>query len=117
MHLPRVALLFAAVVVLGSGPGAAQDIPWKPYAEVTRDAEAASGIFSVYFKRDQVLLGLTPEQFNRDYLLVTQLSQGIGDLGLDGGTSLRTDLIRWMFAFWVTNFIGIAGLLIALRAL
>jgi hypothetical protein len=29
--------------------------------------------------------------------------------------NLRTELIRWMFAFWVTNFIGIAGLLIALR--
>ena len=29
---------------------------------------------------------------------------------------LRTELIRWMFAFWVTNFIGIAGLLIALRS-
>jgi hypothetical protein len=28
---------------------------------------------------------------------------------------LRTELVRWMFAFWVTNFIGIAGLLIALR--
>jgi hypothetical protein len=27
---------------------------------------------------------------------------------------LRTELIRWMFAFWVTNVIGIAGLLIAL---
>ena len=28
---------------------------------------------------------------------------------------LRTELVRWMFAFWVTNFAGIAGLLIALR--
>jgi hypothetical protein len=28
---------------------------------------------------------------------------------------LRTELVRWMFAFWITNFIGIAGLLIALR--
>ena len=28
---------------------------------------------------------------------------------------LRTELVRWMFAFWVTNFIGTAGLLIALR--
>ena len=28
---------------------------------------------------------------------------------------LRTEMVRWMFAFWVTNFIGIAGLLIALR--
>ncbi len=29
--------------------------------------------------------------------------------------TLRTELVRWMFAFWVTNFLGIAGLLIALR--
>ena len=29
---------------------------------------------------------------------------------------LRTELIRWIFAFWVTNFICIAGLLIALRS-
>ena len=29
--------------------------------------------------------------------------------------TLRTELVRWMFAFCVTNFLGIAGLLIALR--
>ena len=106
MRLPRSFVLFAAVV--GSGPAAAQDIPWKPYREVTRGAEAAAGLFSVYYKRDQVLLGLTPEQFDRDYLLVTQLSQGIGDLGLDGGTSLRSDLIRFhrqgdRVELWVVN--------------
>jgi hypothetical protein len=28
---------------------------------------------------------------------------------------LRTDLLRWMFGFWVTTLIGIAGLLIALE--
>jgi hypothetical protein len=28
---------------------------------------------------------------------------------------LRTDLVCWMFGFWVTTLIGIAGLLIALR--
>jgi hypothetical protein len=28
---------------------------------------------------------------------------------------LRTDLLRWMFGFWVTTFLGVAGLLIALR--
>jgi hypothetical protein len=106
VRLPRSFVLFAAVV--GSGPAAAQDIPWKPYAEVTRGAEAAAGLFSVYYKRDQVLLGLTPEQFDRNYLLVTQLSQGIGDLGLDGGTSLRSDLIRFhrqgdRVELWVVN--------------
>jgi hypothetical protein len=37
----------------------------------------------------------------------------------DGRTNLervRTELLRWMFGFWVTTLIGIAGLLIALRA-
>jgi hypothetical protein len=28
---------------------------------------------------------------------------------------LRTELVRWMFGFWVTTLLGIAGLLIALR--
>jgi len=28
---------------------------------------------------------------------------------------LRAELVRWMFGFWVTTLLGIAGLLIALR--
>ena len=108
MRLPRAIVLLAALVIVGPSPTAAQDAPWKDYLEVTSGAEAASGLFSVYFKRDQVLLGLTPAQFDRDYLLVTQLSQGIGDLGLDGGASLRSDLIRFhrqgdRVELWVVN--------------
>jgi hypothetical protein len=36
----------------------------------------------------------------------------------DGNTALervRVGLLRWMFGFWVTTLIGIAGLMIALR--
>jgi ribosomal protein L29 len=36
----------------------------------------------------------------------------------DGNTALervRVELLRWMFGFWVTTFIGLAGLMIALR--
>jgi hypothetical protein len=95
VRLSRFSFLFAALAFVGSSPAAGQDTPWKAYLDVVQGAEAASGVFSVYSKRDQVLLGLTPEQFDRDYLLVTQLSQGIGDLGLDGGSSLRSDLIRF----------------------
>jgi hypothetical protein len=29
--------------------------------------------------------------------------------------ALRSDLVRWMFGFWVSTLLGIAGLLIALR--
>jgi hypothetical protein len=29
--------------------------------------------------------------------------------------TLRTDLIRWMFGFWVTTLVALAGLVLALR--
>jgi hypothetical protein len=72
-----------------------KDGPWKSFTEVTKGAEVRSGIFTMYLKRDKTYLSLTPAQLNRDYLLVTQLSRGIGELGLDGGTSVRSDLVRF----------------------
>ncbi len=72
-----------------------KDLPWKPWAEVTKDARPLQGLFTAYLKRDNVYLDLKPDQFDRDFLLVTELSQGLGDFGLDGGTDLRSDLIRF----------------------
>jgi hypothetical protein len=72
-----------------------QDRPWKSFSDVTKGAEIRSGIFTLYLKRDKAYLALSPEQLDRDYLLVTQLSRGIGELGLDGGSSIRSDLVRF----------------------
>ncbi len=72
-----------------------QDGPWKSFSDVTKGAEVRSGIFTLYLKRDKTYLALTPAQLDRDYLLVTQLSRGIGELGLDGGSSIRSDLVRF----------------------
>jgi DNA anti-recombination protein RmuC len=57
--------------------------------------------------------------------LRTELRTEIGSLRLEFHTELpqvrtelqqvRTELLRWMFGFWVSTLIGIAGLLIALR--
>jgi hypothetical protein len=85
-----------------------KDVPWKSFSEVTKGARVQNGIFTLYFKRDNTYLSLAPTQLDRDYLLVTQLSQGIGELGLDGGTSIRSDLIRFHRAadrieLWVVN--------------
>ena len=85
-----------------------KDEPWKSFSEVTKGAQIQSGIFTIYRKRDNAYLALTPGQLDRDYLLVTQLSQGIGELGLDGGTSVRSDLVRFHRAgdrieLWVVN--------------
>jgi uncharacterized protein DUF5118 len=72
-----------------------KDGPWKSFSEVTKGAQVQTGIFTVYRKRDNAYLSLSPSQLDRDYLLVTQLSQGIGELGLDGGSSIRSDLVRF----------------------
>jgi hypothetical protein len=87
---------------------AKKDLPWKPWAEVTKDAQVLHGMFTAYLKRDNVYLDLKPDQFDRDLLLVTQLSQGLGDFGLDGGSDLRSDLIRFHRAgtkveLWLVN--------------
>jgi hypothetical protein len=83
-------------------------VPWKPWAEVTKDAQVHRGLFTAYLKRDNVYLVLKPEQLDRDYLLVTQLSQGVGDFGIDGGSSMRSDLVRFhrvgdKVELWVVN--------------
>ncbi len=50
--------------------------------------------------------------------LSSELRTEIAGLRLEFRTELqqvRTELLRWMFGFWVTTLIGIAGLLITLR--
>ena len=85
-----------------------KDVPWRSFSEVTRSARVLQGMFTVYQKRRGLLVGIRPDQFDRDYLLVTQVSQGIGEAGLDGGASLRSDLVRFHRAgdrveLWVIN--------------
>src|SRR6266487_2619503 len=67
----------------GGGPkpdSAKKDLPWKPFAEVTKDARVQTGLFTAYLKRESAYLALKPEQLDHDYLMVTELSQGIGEL-------------------------------------
>jgi vacuolar-type H+-ATPase subunit I/STV1 len=50
--------------------------------------------------------------------LRTELRTELAGLRVEFRTDLhqvRTELLRWMFGFWVTTLLGIAGLLIALR--
>src|SRR3989475_5214468 len=85
-----------------------KDLPWKPFAEVTKDARVQTGLFTAYLKRENAYLALKPEQLDHDYLMVTELSQGIGELGIDGGSDVRSDLIRFHkigdhVELWVVN--------------
>ncbi|MFL5402972.1 MAG: zinc-dependent metalloprotease [Gemmatimonadales bacterium] len=110
----RTAASVDTAVVTGNGDAAIQldddrkDGPWRSFSEVTKGAQIQSGVFTLYKKRDNAYLALAPGQLDRDYLLVTQLSQGIGELGLDGGTSVRSDLVRFHRAndrieLWAVN--------------
>jgi hypothetical protein len=47
-----------------------------------------------------------------------KLEQRLAELQAEFRTDLqqvRTELLRWMFGFWVTTLLGVAGLLVALR--
>ncbi len=97
MNPVRSAFLLLGVAAAATVPAAAQrsDGPGRPFGEVTRNSEVGSGIFTIYFRHDSVFLSLAPRQLEHDYLLVTQISQGIGELGLDGGATIRSDLVRF----------------------
>ena len=110
MKLARTCSLVLAAALAASAPVAAQrsDQPGRPIGEVIRGSEMGTGIFTIYFKRDSIFLSLAPRQLDHDYLLVTQISQGIGELGLDGGTTVRSDLVRFhregdRVELWVVN--------------
>jgi hypothetical protein len=107
---PRLAATLSVVALAGAASAGAQqkDGPGRPFAEVTKGSRATTGLFSLYSRGDAVLLSLAPSQLDRDFLLVTQISQGIGELGLDGGASVRSDLVRFhrqedRIELWVIN--------------
>src|SRR5512146_2840810 len=72
-----------------------KDVPWKPWAEVTKDARQLTGLFTAYVTGENVYLELKPGEYDRDCLRVTQLSRGRGGFGFDGGTDMRSDLSRF----------------------
>jgi hypothetical protein len=69
----------------------------------------------------ELRLGLRQEIAELRSELRTEIAgQGTEIAGLRGELrtglhQVRTELLRWMFGFWVSTLIGIAGLLIALR--
>ncbi|MEZ0334295.1 MAG: zinc-dependent metalloprotease, partial [Gemmatimonadales bacterium] len=108
MLIPRKLVQIGLLLTLASTPLGAQDESRKSFSEATKGSVVGSGLFTVYYKNDRALLSLPARQLDRDFLLVTQLSQGIGELGLDGGSTIRSDLVRFhretdRVELWVVN--------------
>jgi hypothetical protein len=69
-------------------------------------------------KLEQRLAELRAELREEIAELRSELRQEIGQLRLEFRTELqqvRTELLRWMFGFWVTTLLAMGGLMIALR--
>jgi hypothetical protein len=61
----------------------------KPFAELTRGAEARTGFFDTYRKGDKLWIAVPRERLGEPFLLNFEIAQGIGAGGLFGGTMLN----------------------------
>ncbi|HEX9692506.1 MAG TPA: zinc-dependent metalloprotease [Gemmatimonadales bacterium] len=85
------ALLLAVV-----GPAAAQEPPqgagdrgpFKPFADVVKDATEMNGFFDLYRTADKLYLAVPADRLEQDFLLTFEIARGIGSSGLFGGTML-----------------------------
>src|SRR6185436_17208462 len=63
--------------------------PFKPWAEVTKDATKREGWLDTYQKGDALFLAVPKDRLGKDFLISYQISQGVGAAGLFGGTMLN----------------------------
>ena len=73
----------------GAPPAASRPAnPYRPFADVTKDAVHRPGFFDTYQKDDKVFLAVPRDRLGRDFLIEMKIAQGIGANGLFGGTML-----------------------------
>ena len=63
--------------------------PFKPWADVTKDATRRQGWLDTYEKGDALYLAVPRDRLGKDFLISYQISQGVGAAGLFGGTMLN----------------------------
>ncbi|MEB3359807.1 MAG: zinc-dependent metalloprotease [Synechococcales bacterium] len=74
-----------------------QERSGKPFAEWVRNTHQLSGLFTVYRDRaeSKVYLEIDPRQLNQNFLCVTTISAGIGEVGLYPGWPLGDFLFQF----------------------
>lgn len=63
--------------------------PFKPFDEVTEEAELLEGFFDLYQKPGSLLLAIEPDQMGMEFLMNFEIARGVGARGLNGGTMLN----------------------------
>jgi Met-zincin/Domain of unknown function (DUF5117) len=69
--------------------------PFRPFADVVKDATESKGLITLWKKDDRVWAELKPEQFNQPFLFAAQRSTGIGTRGL---------FAHWMLGNYIVEF-------------
>jgi hypothetical protein len=71
-------------------------IDLEPFAEVIKDTEKQSGLFTIYLKNghQKLYLEIEPSQLDRNFLLIASLASGVGESGIYRGLPLNDFLFR-----------------------
>jgi hypothetical protein len=83
----------------GGPPGADaagdKDKPYQDWKKVTKDAEAKKGFLTLYQKRENLYLELTPDQLDKPVLGIFSLARGIGTAGVLGGLPVDSKVVEF----------------------
>jgi hypothetical protein len=75
----------------------AEETTLRPFAEVTETLDRQDGLLTLYsnVEKGEAYLALTPQQLNRNYLLLATLESGIGEAGLFRGWPINDLLVQF----------------------
>ncbi|MCC6350315.1 MAG: zinc-dependent metalloprotease [Candidatus Eisenbacteria bacterium] len=82
----------------GGATPAAPEKPEKPFTDwkkLTKDAEAKPGFFTLWKKRDNLYLEISPDQLGKPFLYVVSIARGIGGNFVLGGLPLDDRMLRF----------------------
>jgi len=77
-----------------TAPSKPKDKPkYKPWGEVTKEAELHEGLFDVYTKREDVMFVIKEDQLDKPYVCFMSLSKGIGARFVLGGLPIAPSIM------------------------
>ena len=80
---------------MSAAAGGDKDKPFTDWKKVTKDAEIKAGFLTLYKKRENLYLELSPNQLDQPVLGIFSLARGIGMNGVLGGLPIDDKLVEF----------------------
>lgn len=87
--LIAIGLVFIMPIGLNAQKKDSKESTKDSFAEMIKEAEKIEGFFDLYKKDGKLLIAISEEDLNQDFLMNFEISQGIGSSGVFGGTMLN----------------------------